>query len=198
MRLAFVLFLLAPAIACGTSSSGSSTSSTGSSSSSGSTSSGGSSGSSGGTLTGTIGGASFTIKSGFGHMNPADGGQTSIDLVFSNVDAVCDSVTQGKLHAGEVIIQLYGMTGTAPGTFTSANGDVKYASVSATCASGQRAEQNIAKAGSVKTSTITISKLTSTDVEGNAELSFDDGSTLSGSFQVPICSATTPETSVCY
>jgi hypothetical protein len=137
------------------------------------------------------------MKSGFAFVDSSAGG--SLDLVLSDVDALCDSVTQKKIHAGETIVQLYTLKGTAPGTYTAENNDIKYATVSPSCPSGQPlGETNVAGAGRIQTSAITVSSLTATVAEGTLDLTFTDGSKVSGTFSVPICGSTLPESSVCY
>jgi hypothetical protein len=96
-----------------------------------------------------------------------------------------------------MLVQLYGMAGTAPGPFTSINGDIKYAIIASGCPSGQPVGADVAKAGRVKTATVTLSK-TSPSVEGILDVTFDDGSSLSGGFVAPVCAATLPENSVCF
>jgi hypothetical protein len=46
-------------------------------------------------------------------------------------------------------------------------------------------------------STITLTTLASDKVEGTLDVTFDDGSHISGTFSVPTCSSETPETSYC-
>ena len=94
-------------------------------------------------------------------------------------------------------MQLYGLNGTAPGTYTST--DIKYVTVKASCTAGQPlGDADVEKAGRIQTSTVTVSSITSAIVEGMVDLAFQDGSKASGSFSVPICGSTSPETSVCF
>src|SRR5262249_5033303 len=147
-----------------------------------------------GTFSGTIGGKPFTMQSGLAHSD----GAGSIDLVLSSQAGVCQSASAGKLHAGEMLVGLYGLTGTAPGTYTSANNDIKFASMQSTCASGTPVESAVDKSGRVTTSTITLQAVTSSDVQGTLDLKFDDGSAASGTFDVPTCASTLSEGYVCY
>lgn len=136
------------------------------------------------------------MKSGFAFKN-ADG---TVDLVLSSLDGACDSAKGAKVHAGETLVQLFALTGTAPGAFTSANKDVKYATVAATCASGTPVSAGgaVSASGRATTSTVTISSLTASGAQGTLDLVFDDGSKASGSFDVPTCTATTFENAVCF
>jgi hypothetical protein len=161
----------------------------GSGGSSSSSSSGG-----GGSAAGTVGGKSFAIASGIGHLDK-DG---SLDLILSDAPGLCDAIQAQKFAPGTTIVQAYGLVGKAPGAFKSDHEDVKYATVSPTCPSGQPiGEQNVAKAGRAKTTTIEVTTLGDTSVEGTIDVTFDDGSSVSGSFSVPMCSQSQAEKATC-
>lgn len=146
-------------------------------------------------ITGTVNGTSFAAASGFFFVD--DTGK--LDLIFSDKFGICDSAKQSKIHAGETMVQLYTLAGTAPGVFTSANGDVKYATVKPTCASdAPLGDSEVAAASRATTSTVTLSVVTSTKVEGTLDITFEDGSKVSGGFSVSACSVTIPESSTCY
>lgn len=158
-------------------------------SSSSSSSSGG-----GGTASGTVGGKSFAIASGIGHV----GKDGALDLILSDAPGLCDAIQAQKFAAGTTIVQAYNLTGKAPGEFKSSDADVKYATVSATCPSGQPiGEQNVAKAGRAKTATINVTSLGDATVEGSIDVTFDDGSSVSGSFSVPTCPQSEAEKATC-
>jgi hypothetical protein len=134
------------------------------------------------------------MRSGFA-FKAADG---TVDLVFSNQDGLCESVKAAKLHAGEALVQAYRLAGTAPGTFTNA-GDTKYVRVKATCTSGQPlGTGDIDKASRADTATFSLTQLSATVATGTMSASYADGSSVAGSFSVPICEATVPETSACF
>lgn len=158
------------------------------------TTSGGSGASGSGQITGTVGGKAFAFRSGLAHVDK----QGAVDLILSDAAALCDSVTQMKFHAGETIVQAYGLTGTVPGKFVPKNGDTKYASVASTCAAGQSVEGKIDKRGDATASEFTISSLSATAVAGTFTMTFDDGSSLSGSFDLPVCAQSEAEKSTCY
>lgn len=151
-----------------------------------------------GVVSGTLGGRVFTFASGIAYLD----GNGSLNVMLSDFPRLCDSVKLHKLHAGEAVVQAYGLKGSAPGTFSAASPameDIKYASVGA-CSSGQPVESSIAKkSDDTTTSEITISKLGTTQVEGRLTLDFADGSSVSGSFFVPICPPPTDGAkSTCY
>ena len=163
-------------------------------SSGGSSSSSDSSGT--GSFTGTLGGEAFVLRSGVGHVDAKDG---SLDLILSDAANLCDSIAAKKFHVGETLVQAYHLTGTAPGVFTSkpGNEDIKYASVRTTCTLGQAVESNIDKKGEATKAEFTISRLTATEVEGKVTATFDDGSSVTGTFTVPICAASEAEGATC-
>ena len=165
--------------------------------------SGGSGGTSGGGLTGgggdgsaqlsaMLGGETFTFRSGLGHVG-TDG---SIDVILSDAGGVCDAVTQQRFRAGETLLQIYHLVGTAPGPFTT--NEIKYASVAATCPSGQPVKGAlIATKGRVTMSNVMLSSVTSTVIEGQLTAIFDDGSAVKGTFSVPICATSQAENAAC-
>jgi hypothetical protein len=192
-----VLSALALVAACSSSESASAGSSSGSDTADASGTSNTSDGSApaGNTVAGTIGGKAFTIKSGFGYVDK-DG---ALDLVLSSEDGLCDSVKQSKIHPGEMLVQLYTLKGTAPGAFVPEHNDVKYATVASTCPSGEPLGQaNVEKAARATSTTVTIAALTATAVDGTVSITFEDGSSVSGDFNLPTCSSTTPESSICF
>ena len=143
-------------------------------------------------ISGTLGGETFAFRSGLSRVK-ADG---SVDVILSDAGQLCDSVTRQKFHPGETLLQVYHLAGTAPGKFTT--DEIKYASVSTTCPSGQPIEGTaVAKKGRATSSDITLSSVTASVVEGKLTVSFDDGSTVTGSFSVPVCSASESENATC-
>lgn len=141
-----------------------------------------------------LGGKSFTFVSGFAHQSA--GG--SVDIVLGDVPGLCDSVKAERFKAGTTIVQAYGLSGSVPGPFVSTNDDMKYATLSATCASGAPVEANVENASRAVTAktTISLSKL-DTEVAGEMTMEFEDGSKVSGSFVVPICSESEAENATC-
>lgn len=148
------------------------------------------------TAAGTVGGASFTVTSGFA-IGDADG----LDVVLSDMPSLCESVTDSKIHAGETLIQLYSLSGSVPGVFTSPpdeDPDVKYATVKSTCASGDALQAEIGKSGRATSSTVTIAALTDTFVAGELDITFDDGSKIAGEFNVPRCASGLEKAATCF
>lgn len=143
----------------------------------------------GGTLTGTVAGKAFTDASAIANL-AADG---SVDLIFSTSPSLCDSLTAGKLRAGETLVQAYGLEGSAPGTFTPKHDDVKFVRIGAGCGAGARITDHVEGTGRSTKSTFTISKRTSALVEGTLSITFDDGSSVEGSFAAPVCATGAPD-----
>lgn len=143
----------------------------------------------GGSLSGTVGGKAFTDASGIANV----AGDGSIDLIFSSSPSLCDALTSGKLRAGETLVQAYGLEGTEPGTFTPKHDDVKFVRIGSACASGARITDHVEGTGRSTKSTFTISKRTSALVEGTLSITFDDGSSVEGSFSVPVCATGSPD-----
>jgi hypothetical protein len=135
------------------------------------------------------------VKSGYGNLNP-DG---TVDVVLSDADTFCDSAKSGKVHPGETLVQMYGLSGKAPGVFTpNPDQEIKFAIVAPTCASGQAINSNVAIGGRATASTITLTSVTAAGVQGTLALAFEDGSKVGGAFDVPSCSATLSEKAVCF
>ena len=157
---------------------------------------GSSSGSSGtASFSGTVGGKAFTFQSGLAYVKNSK----RVDLIFSDYAGICESTQKVHLHAGETLLQAYGLEGTAPGKFTPADNDVKYASIAASCASGQAIEGSVDKHSDVSAADVTLSSVSSTTVEGDITLTFKDGSNVSGHFAVPVCSVDNDlEHATCY
>jgi hypothetical protein len=145
-----------------------------------------------GTLSGILSGA-FELKSGYAHFN----NDNSIDIILSDFDGACASAAANSLHRGETTVQAYGLTGTAPGVFTSTM-VVKYATIGPMCAPGTRANFATSKYGRATVSKVTLSKVTATQVEGQMSATFDDGGYISGTFIVPTCASVVNEFVVCY
>jgi hypothetical protein len=144
------------------------------------------------TISGMLGGQAFNLRSGFG----ARIGGESLDLILSSAEGLCDSTTSGKLHAGEMIVQAFGLQGTAPGVLTS--DEVKYASVASGCQSGAAVENNVSRASDATSASISVTRLT-TSVDGTLDIRFQDGSYVSGSFSVPFCALQADfEDAVCF
>jgi hypothetical protein len=144
---------------------------------------------------GTVGGAAFVAKSGFWHEN-TDG---SIDLVFSNQADVCQATKDQKLRGGESLLQFFALKGTAPGPLTpSLEEDLKYASIKATCTSGQPiGKDDVEKSSRAQTFSFTLSAK-SANVSGTLDVKFEDGSTVAGSFDVPACDAEIGDDLTCF
>jgi hypothetical protein len=143
-------------------------------------------------ISGTLGGETFGVRSGLGHFG-TDG---SIDIILSDAGQLCDAVTRQKFRPGETVLQAYRLVGSAPGKFTT--DEIKYASVASTCPSGQPiAGTLIAKKGRATKSDFTLSTVTSSAVAGNLTVTFDDGSSISGSFSVPVCPTSQAENATC-
>jgi hypothetical protein len=103
-----------------------------------------------------------------------------------------------RAHAGEAIVQAYALVGTAPGTFTATTDHAKWIRVLSTCGAGEAVNDEIEASGAATTFTITVSSLTTTAVQGTASFTFDDGSMLSGTFDVPICTTSDAENTTCF
>lgn len=152
------------------------------------------------TLAGSFGGKAFSFKSGFVHKNPATG---RLDLFFSDASELCASLERGRFAPGTTVVQTYGLVGTVPGNFKPNSDDVKYATIKASCPSGASVNSNVESASRIPvssigtTSTIEISSLTETRAEGSVDLTFPDGSTLSGTFSVGTCSTSESEKATC-
>lgn len=122
--------------------------------------------------------------------------QGAIEIIVSSMPATCDSAKQQKFTAGEAIVQVYGLMGSAPGDLTS--GEVKYATIKQNCASGAPIEGNVERASSVKgTTTVKVTAKSATQLEGSMDLTFEDGSFLKGTFKVPSCANEMPEGATC-
>jgi hypothetical protein len=145
-----------------------------------------------GTLSGILGGK-FVLNSGYGHMNN-DG---SIDVILSDLAGACASAVANRVHAGETFLQAYGLKGTAPGVFTSSQ-VVKYATIDPLCPPDQRASFSAVKSGRATVSKVNLSKVTAATVEGEMSATFDDGSSVAGTFTVPTCSSVLSEVALCY
>lgn len=143
-------------------------------------------------ISGTLGGETFAFRSGLGHVG-ADG---SVDVILSDAGQLCDAVTRQKFSAGETLLQAYHLVGKAPGKFTTS--EIKYASVAATCPSGQPIEGTlVVQKGRATMSDVTLSSVTASVIEGNLTVTFDDGSSVTGSFSVPICATSEAEKATC-
>lgn len=119
-----------------------------------------------------------------------------MEIVVSSMPGTCDSATQKNFTGGEILVQIYGLMGTAPGDLTST--EVKYAAIKQTCASGASVEANVDKASDVKgTTTVKITAKTDKQVEGSMDLKFEDGSFLKGTFKVPTCANEIPDGATC-
>jgi hypothetical protein len=176
------------------SSGGSSGGSSSGASSSGGSSSGGSSGSSTASpVSGTLGGNSFTIKSGIANVGSVD---NKLDLVFASYSDLCTKLTAEKIPAGATIVQLYNLAGKAPGEFT-ASADTKYATLLPACPSGSSVNDYVAGASRATTTKVNIDTLTDTKVTGEVHITFEDGSQVDGSFDVPICAVVEAENATC-
>ncbi len=146
------------------------------------------------TISGTIGGKAFAAKSGFGFRNK--GG--SVDIILSDRADACASVEQAKLHAGETIVELFRFAGTAPGTFGESE-DVKYATVKSTCTSNAPlGDENVASSSRGTTTKLEVTALDAASVEGTLTVTFEDGSTITGPFDFPMCTVTVPELLTCF
>ncbi len=146
------------------------------------------------TISGTINGKSFTAKSGFGFRNK--GG--TVDIILSDQADACASIEKAKLHAGETMVQLYRLAGTAPGAFGETD-DVKYVTVKPTCTSGQPlGDADVASSSRATTTKVDLTALDAASVEGTLTVTFEDGSTVSGPFDFPMCSVTVPELTTCF
>jgi hypothetical protein len=155
-----------------------------------------SSGSSGGTSSfqGTLGGKSFVAQSGLAHTT---GG--SVDVILSDTSGLCEALKAKRFRGGTTVVQAYNLGGTAPGAFKPQSDHVKYARVKSGCPVGAPIDDNVETSSSASpaNTTISISKQTATEVEGEMSVTFKDGSTVSGSFSVPICSESEAEDAIC-
>jgi hypothetical protein len=137
---------------------------------------------------GTMGGMPFKLGSGFFRLDGVKG----ISLILSDMGGACDAATTGHIRAGGVVFQAYNLQGTTPGPLLSSHFDVKYARVASACPVGAAVSpswvSNFGDALENKT-LITITKLSATWAEGTVDITFDDGSTLKGTFAVPACPA---------
>ncbi len=78
------------------------------------------------------------------------------------------------MHAGETLVQAYSLTGAVPGKFAPVAGtDVKYASISADCATGQPIQSHADKRARATSTEFTILSLTANLVEGKVTLTFE-------------------------
>lgn len=144
-------------------------------------------------MKGTLGGKSFTIKSGIANVGSVDG---KLDLVFADYADLCTKLTAEKIPAGATIVQLYNLSGKAPGEFT-ASADTKYATLLPACPSGSSVNDYVAGASRATTTKITVDSLTATKATGEVQMTFEDGSTIEGSFDVPICGVVEAENATC-
>jgi hypothetical protein len=142
-------------------------------------------------LSGSVGGKPFVFRSGLWHLM-ANG---TLDIFFSDAGMLCDAATQGKLHAGETLVQVYALNETPSGKFVA--GEVKYATVAADCATGQPIQNHVDKHAMATGSEFTISTFASV-IEGKLSFTFDDGSSLAGDFSVPMCGNEATETDTCF
>ena len=197
--------LVLSAVACSTTTSGngassSSGGSSGTTSSSGGSSSGGSSGTasssgtvSDGPVSGTLAGKPFQTLSAVAH----SGTGGTVDLIFSDAPDLCAGLKLQTFPAGVSIVQVYNLSGTAPGEFTPATGDVKYATLKDTCPSGASVNDHVAGSGDAKTTSVTIDSLTATRVAGELSVQFVDGSSVEGTFDIAMCDASEAENATC-
>jgi hypothetical protein len=152
--------------------------------------SGNSAGSSVGSLSGTIDGKPFTPISGMAVLETG-----TVDLVFSSDADICGAVTSSKLGAGSTIVQIFGLPGVKPGTYSS--DDTKVAVIDARCASGAAVSVSYSARASSATTSVTLTRVDAERVEGELSLTFEDGSSFAGKFSVAPCKLSVAEDPVC-
>lgn len=131
--------------------------------------------------------------SGIANVGSVDG---KLDLVFADYADLCTTITAEKFPAGATVVQLYNLSGTAPGEFT-ASADTKYASILPACPSGAPVNEYVAGASRATTTTVTVDTKTDTRVTGEVHMTFEDGSSIEGSFDVPVCGVSESENATC-
>jgi hypothetical protein len=153
-------------------------------------------------ITGTLNKKPFTAQSGFAHVD----GVGQLTLEFSNAPDRCGDAKAAKFHSNAQFIGFYRLATPADGGLPDdqkaavgpvISDDMKYAELG-TCTSGAPVgEKDTVATGRAEKSTVTLTTLASDKVEGTLDVTFDDGSHISGTFSVPTCSGETPETSYC-
>lgn len=133
------------------------------------------------------------MVSGVGHVGTVDG---KIDLIFANSADLCTGLENQKFPAGTSLVQIYGLAGMAPGAFTP-GGDTKYATILPACPSGASVNDYVGSASRATATTVTIETKTATRITGEIQVTFEDGSSVAGAFDVPICSVSEAEAATC-
>jgi hypothetical protein len=131
--------------------------------------------------------------SGIGHVGSVDG---KIDLLFADFADLCGNLESQTFPAGTSVVQIYSLAGTVPGEFTPGE-DVKYATILPACPSGGSVNDYVASASRATSASVTIATKTSTRITGEIHVTFEDGSTVDGGFDVPICSVSQAEDATC-
>lgn len=131
--------------------------------------------------------------SGIGHVGSVD---EKIDLVFANTADLCAGLENQKFTAGSSIVQIYNLSGTAPGALV-ASDDTKYATLLPACPSGASVSDYVASASRATSAAVTVTTKTATQITGELDITFEDGSSIKGAFDVPICSVSEAEAATC-
>ena len=131
--------------------------------------------------------------SGIGHVGSVDG---KIDLVFVSTPNLCADLENETFAAGSAVVQVYGLAGTVPGDFVPSS-DTKYATILPACPSGASVNEYVGSASRATTTKVTVATKTATQITGELQLEFEDGSSVSGAFDVPICSVSEAENATC-
>ncbi|MDB4946558.1 MAG: hypothetical protein JWP97_6092 [Labilithrix sp.] len=186
LLLASLSALVVSALAC--SSGSSSTGAPG-----GSTSTSSSSGNQG--ASSTLAGKPFVVASGVVHQEK-DG---TISIVLADQPDLCEQITTERLRPGLTIVQAYRLQGTAPGAFSGADEEVKFARLASSCPSGESVNDHVEASGraAAAVNPVTLSALSAERATGVMQVTFPNGSSVDVAFDVPACDVVEAEHAVC-
>lgn len=119
-----------------------------------------------------------------------------IDLVFSAAADLCTGLENQKFPKGASLVQIYNLAGTAPGALV-ASADTKYATLLPACPSGASVNEYVGSASRATSTTVTVTTKSATQITGELDITFEDGSSIKGAFDVPICSVSEAEDPTC-